>query len=83
MVTPITVHGAPLCDVATGGVVNPIGGQGNEECSPEHSYLHDGRARTIDEAILWHGGESEASKVKYEALSDTEEAALIAFLKSL
>ena len=58
-------------------------GQGNEVCAPEHSYLHDGRARTIDEAILWHGGESEASKVKYEALSDADEAALIAFLKSL
>ena len=67
----------------TGGVINPIGGQGNEIFTPIHSYLHDGRARTIDEAILWHGGESSSSKMKYEALSDSEEEALLAFLKSL
>jgi CxxC motif-containing protein (DUF1111 family) len=29
-------------------------------------YLHDGRARTIEEAILWHGGEGEASKQAFE-----------------
>jgi len=79
--TPLWGIGLSAC--VTGGVVNPVVGQGNEICTPEHSYLHDGRARTIDEAILWHGGESQASKVKYEALSDTEEAALIAFLESL
>ncbi len=79
--TPLWGIGLSAC--VTGGVVNPVGGQGNEVCTPEHTYLHDGRARTIDEAILWHGGESEASKVKYEALSEDEEAALLAFLKSL
>jgi CxxC motif-containing protein (DUF1111 family) len=46
-------------------------------------YLHDGRARTIEEAILWHGGEAEASKVAYEALSTEEKAAVLAFLESL
>lgn len=47
------------------------------------AYLHDGRARTLEEAILWHGGEAAASKAAYEALSASEKAALIAFLKSL
>ncbi|WP_114324866.1 di-heme oxidoredictase family protein [Candidatus Colwellia aromaticivorans] len=79
--TPLWGIGLSAC--VTGGVVNPIGGQGNEVCTPVHSYLHDGRARTIDEAILWHGGESEISKTKYEALSESDEAALLSFLESL
>ncbi|MCW8866062.1 MAG: carbohydrate-binding protein [Colwellia sp.] len=79
--TPLWGIGLSAC--VTGGVVNLIGGQGNEVCTPEHSYLHDGRARTIDEAILWHGGESENSKINYEQLSESDEAALLAFLKSL
>jgi CxxC motif-containing protein (DUF1111 family) len=79
--TPLWGIGLSAC--VTGGVINPIGGQGNEICTPVHSYLHDGRARTIDEAILWHGGESSSSKIKYEALSDSEEEALLAFLKAL
>ena len=46
-------------------------------------YLHDGRARTIDEAIRWHGGEGQRAKEAYEALSSTDEAKLLAFLNSL
>ena len=46
-------------------------------------YLHDGRARTIEEAILWHGGEAEAAKLAYEALSASDKAAVLAFLESL
>jgi CxxC motif-containing protein (DUF1111 family) len=46
-------------------------------------YLHDGRARTIDEAIRWHGGEAQASKVAYEGLSDTQRNAVLDFLNSL
>ena len=46
-------------------------------------YLHDGRARTIDEAIRWHGGEAQASKVAYEGLSDTQRNAVLDFLESL
>lgn len=49
----------------------------------EESYLHDGRARTLAEAILWHGGEGQASKDKFVALSESDKNALIAFLKSL
>ena len=46
-------------------------------------YLHDGRARTIDEAIRWHGGEALQSKNAYEALSESQKSAVIDFLESL
>ena len=46
-------------------------------------YLHDGRARTIDEAIRWHGGEAENARTAYEALSAQDAAALLDFLNSL
>lgn len=75
--------GLGLSACVTGGVVNPIGGQGNEICTPVHSYLHDGRARTISEAILWHGGEGEAAKNKYKQLSANDKEYLLSFLNSL
>ena len=46
-------------------------------------FLHDGRARSIDEAIRWHGGEAEASKDAYESLPTQDETALLDFLESL
>jgi CxxC motif-containing protein (DUF1111 family) len=45
--------------------------------------LHDGRANTIEDAILMHGGEAEQSKNKYSQLSSTEKEKLIKFLESL
>ena len=47
------------------------------------AYLHDGRARTLEEAILWHGGEAEASKEAFRNMSAADRAALIKFLESL
>ena len=47
------------------------------------AYLHDGRARNLEEAILWHGGEGEAAKESFRTMSATDRAALIKFLKSL
>jgi len=47
------------------------------------AYLHDGRARTLEEAILWHGGEAETSEEIFRNMSAADRAALIAFLKSL
>lgn len=47
------------------------------------AYLHDGRARTLHEAILWHGGEGEASKQAYEGLTPADQQAVITFLRSL
>jgi len=46
-------------------------------------YLHDGRARTLDEAIRWHGGEAASSTRKYLALTQAEREALIRFVESL
>jgi CxxC motif-containing protein (DUF1111 family) len=46
-------------------------------------FLHDGRARNLTEAILWHGGEAEAARNAFAALSAAERARLITFLESL
>lgn len=46
-------------------------------------YLHDGRARSLTEAILWHGGEATAAKQRFQALPKTDRDSLLAFLKSL
>lgn len=46
-------------------------------------YLHDGRARTIEEAILWHGGEAENAKQQYMNLSKTDRDKILKFLNSL
>jgi len=46
-------------------------------------YLHDGRARGVAEAVLWHGGEAEASADGFRALPRDDREALVAFLESL
>ena len=47
------------------------------------SYLHDGRARTLLEAILWHGGEAHAARDNVAQLPKADREALIRFLESL
>lgn len=54
-----------------------------EEVNGARHLLHDGRAATLEEAILWHGGEGEASRRRYEALSAEARARLHRFLGSL
>lgn len=46
-------------------------------------FLHDGRARTIEEAILWHDGEAAKSKQQFMQLNAADRAALLQFLNSL
>jgi CxxC motif-containing protein (DUF1111 family) len=46
-------------------------------------YLHDGRARNLTEAILWHGGEADPARQRFQTLSASDRNALLAFLKSL
>ncbi|GAA3946379.1 di-heme oxidoredictase family protein [Allohahella marinimesophila] len=80
--------GLGLSACVTGGVSggrgwDAFGLDGYERCAPSASYLHDGRARTIDEAIRWHGGEGEVSKVAYEALGASDKRAVLKFLESL
>lgn len=46
-------------------------------------YLHDGRARSIEEAILWHGGEARKAKQNFMQLTASQRQAVLAFLQSL
>lgn len=46
-------------------------------------YLHDGRARSIEEAILWHGGEAQKSRDAFAQLTQQQRMQLIKFLNSL
>ena len=46
-------------------------------------YLHEGRATTLKDAIVLHGGEAEKSRTRFERLSAGEQDMLIAFLYSL
>lgn len=49
----------------------------------EPKFLHDGRARSIEEAILLHAGEATHSRERFRALSEKDRAALLEFLRSL
>ncbi len=63
----------------------PLWGLGLSESTQGGQYflLHDGRARSISEAILLHGGEAENSKNQFLNLTETEKEELIKFLESL
>ena len=72
LATPRQWRTAPLWGV---GLIPIINGHSQ--------YLHDGRARSLEEAILWHGGESEPMKQKFTKLSKKERQEILAFLNSL
>lgn len=62
----------------------PLWGIGLTEQVSGHTYfLHDGRARSLLEAILWHGGEAETQKQSVIAMPKADREALITFLESL
>jgi CxxC motif-containing protein (DUF1111 family) len=62
----------------------PLWGIGLTKTVSGHEfYLHDGRARTLEEAILWHGGEATKARDAYAALAAEDRRKLIAFLESL
>lgn len=62
----------------------PLWGIGMTQQVSGHSYfLHDGRARSLLEAILWHGGEAQAARDGVVALPGEDRDALIAYLESL
>jgi len=63
---------APLWGI---GLVQTVNGHTN--------FLHDGRARSLMEAVLWHGGEAKRARERVRGSSADERAALIAFLESL
>ena len=62
----------------------PLWGVGLQKKVNGHTYfLHDGRARNFIEAILWHGGEGEASKNLFKKMDRADRQALVKFLESL
>ena len=62
----------------------PLWGVGLVQTVNRHTrFLHDGRARSLEEAILWHGGEAEKSRERFRHLSADERAALLRFLESM
>lgn len=91
--TDLLLHdmGAELADdspdyLATGNEwrTPPLWGIGLIHAVNGHTNLmHDGRARNITEAILWHGGEAQAAKTKFKQLTTKEREELLLFLNSL
>jgi CxxC motif-containing protein (DUF1111 family) len=62
----------------------PLWGLGLLATVSRHTHLlHDGRARDVKEAILWHGGEATRAREAFRTSSNAERAALLAFLDSL
>jgi CxxC motif-containing protein (DUF1111 family) len=63
---------------------SPLWGIGLTKVVNGHTFfLHDGRARNLMEAVMWHGGEAESSKEYVRNISASEREALIKFLESL
>ena len=92
--TDLLVHdmGDGLADGAgnNGGVSGrewrtpPLWGIGlTNTVNPQATFLHDGRARSLMEAVLWHGGEAEQARTRVLAMSAQERNQLIRFLESL
>ncbi|WP_246752946.1 di-heme oxidoredictase family protein [Sinorhizobium sp. BG8] len=62
----------------------PLWGIGLTQTVSGHTFfLHDGRARNLTEAILWHGGEAEKARDRFAQLEKTDRDTLLAFLESL
>ena len=58
-------------------------GLAEEVAGGKVGYLHDGRARTLAEAILWHGGEALPAQQAFKAMTKSQRQQLLAFLRSL
>jgi len=54
-----------------------------QDVNKHERLLHDGRARGVAEAILWHGGEAEAAAESFRTMSADDRAALVRFVRSL
>ena len=62
----------------------PLWGIGlTEKVNGHTNFLHDGRARNLKEAILWHGGEAASAQQRFVDLAKSDRDALIAFLNAL
>ena len=91
--TDLLIHdmGLDLADARPDGAATgtewrtaPLWGLGlNATVNGNAFFLHDGRARSITEAILWHGGEALAAREAFKSLSKDDRSALVSFLQSL
>lgn len=54
-----------------------------KKVAPQTGFLHDGRARNVLEAILWHGGEAQVSREAVEQMTELERQQLVQFVESL
>jgi CxxC motif-containing protein (DUF1111 family) len=62
----------------------PLWGLGLDQVvRPEVTFLHDGRARTFEEAVLWHDGEAATARDNFKNADATDRTALLAFLSTL
>jgi CxxC motif-containing protein (DUF1111 family) len=62
----------------------PLWGIGlSPQVSGHSEYLHDGRARSLLEAILWHGGEAQSQRDAVAAMTSEDRQALLSFVESL
>jgi CxxC motif-containing protein (DUF1111 family) len=62
----------------------PLWGIGvTQVVSPDATFLHDGRALTLADAILWHGGEATAARDAFRLADKQQRDALIGFLETL
>jgi CxxC motif-containing protein (DUF1111 family) len=75
---PVTVPGVAPSEWRTAPLVGLVGRD-----PKTRRYLHDARAKNLDEAIGWHGGEAERARAAYEALAEAERLALLAYLEAL
>ena len=50
---------------------------------PYSGFLHDGRALTLEEAILWHGGEADNARNAFKELPEQRRESVLRFLYSL
>ena len=91
--TDLLVHdmGEELADGRPDGVADgrewrtaPLWGIGLTDTVNRHTrFLHDGRARNLEEAVLWHGGEASIAQRRFLELSASNRRDLLAFLESL
>jgi CxxC motif-containing protein (DUF1111 family) len=62
----------------------PRGGSGlSATVNANANLLHDGRARNVTEAILWHDGEAKVSRDAFREMAAQDRAALVRFVQSL
>lgn len=91
--TDMLLHdmGEDLADFRSDGLADgyewrtaPLWGIGlTQTVVPDTAFLHDGRARTIEEAILWHGGEAETSREHFKTMDAKDRELLLQFVSAL